>query len=99
MHGKTLTITAALLLAAVQQSASASPLVAGGALPTATENISPVELIHYYGYRGYGGYGRGYYGGYGRGYYGGYGRGYYGGYGRGYYGGYGRGYYGGYRYY
>jgi hypothetical protein len=96
MHGKTLiTITAALLLTAVQQSASASPLIAGGALPSATENVSPVERIHYYGYRGYGGY-------YGRGYYGGggyYGRGYYGGYGRGYYGGYGRGYYGGYRYY
>jgi hypothetical protein len=99
VHSKTLIIiTAAIAFAAVQQSASASPLIAGGALPTATENISPVEPIHYYGYRGYGGYyGRGYYGG--GGYYGGYGRGYYGGYGRGYYGGYGRGYYGGYRYY
>jgi hypothetical protein len=96
MHSKSLAIlTATVLSVAIPQLASASPLIGGGAL---TVEKSPVENVHYYGYRGYGGYyGRGYYGGhggyYGRGYYGGYG-----GYGRGYYG-YGRGYYGGYRYY
>ena len=102
-----MTLPAALLVAAVPRAASAAPTIGAGALSAATEALSPVENVHYYGYGrgyyggygyggGYYGYGRGYYGGYGRGYYGGYGRGYYGGYGRGYYGGYGRGYYGGY---
>lgn len=102
-----MTLPAALLVAALPQTASAAPTIGAGALAAAAETLSPVENVHYYGYgrgyygygRGYYGYGRGYYGGYGRGYYGGYGRGYYGGYGRGYYGGYGRGYYGGHGYY
>ena len=93
-------IPAAVLVTAVPQVASSAPSLGGGTLTAAAERLSPVENVHYYGYRG--GYGGGYYGGgYGRGYYGGYGRGYYGGgyggYGRGYYGGgyggYGRGYY------
>ncbi len=98
MRSKILMIVpAALLMSALPQAASAAPPVGAGALGIATETLTPIERVHYYGY---GGYGRGYYGGYGgygRGYYGGYGRGYYGGYGRGYYGGgygYGRGYYG-----
>ena len=77
-------IPAALLITALPQVASAAPPFGGGVLTSAAESPSPVESVHYYGYRGGygGGYGRGYYGG---GYGGGYGRGYYGGYGRGYY--------------
>jgi hypothetical protein len=88
---------AALLITALPQIASAAPPVGGLVPTTVAESVLPIENVHYYGYRGYGGgyggYGGGYYRGYGGGYYGGYGRGYYGGYGRGYYGGYGRGYY------
>ncbi len=90
---------AALIITALPQIASAAPPVGGLVPTTVAEKLSPIENVHYYGYRGYGG---GYYGGYGGGYggyYRGYGGGYYGGYGRGYYGGYGgygRGYYGGY---
>lgn len=102
MLSKTLACLTASFIIVSLAPASASPLIAGSALPGA-ETSPSAEPVHYYGYRGYGGYGRGYYGGYGgygRGYYGGYGggyygRGYYGGYGG--YGGYGRGYYGGYR--
>ncbi len=97
MHSKSLLcISAVLMVAAAENAASASPLVAGALINPAAEGNPAIERVHYYGYgRGY--YGRGYYGGgYGRGYYG---PRYYGGYGRGYHGGYGRGYYGGYRYY
>ena len=60
-------IPAALLITALPQVALAAPPVGGGVLTSAAESPSPVESVHYYGYRG--GYGRGYYGGYGRGYY------------------------------
>jgi hypothetical protein len=57
-------VGAVLALALTPHTASAAPVVGGGALKTAADAVGNAENVTYYGYYG----GRGYYGGY-RGYY------------------------------
>jgi hypothetical protein len=73
-------VGAVLALALTPHTASAAPVVGGGALKAAADAVGNAENVYYYG-RGYGyGYRRGYYGGYYNyyrpRYYGGYGYGY-----------------------
>jgi len=79
-------VGAVLALALTPHTASAAPVVGGGALKAAADAVVNTENVYYYGYRryGYGGYYRpryyGYYNSYRPRYYGGYGyyrRGYY----------------------